>query len=99
MFGSTRAEVQRWQVDLERMSAECTTVGQRQLHPTAKAVTRNDLRAIAEEIASLIRRGEKDHRFDWTDANTVHVVGGRIIPSVWVQADGRKPPNAVAYGS
>lgn len=79
--GSTRAEMQHWQIDLDRMTAKCPTVGHRQVRPMAKAVRQKELEKRAEEIAVLIQNGAIDSQLRWKDAKTVNVVIEQIIPT------------------
>lgn len=81
VLGSTRAEVQRWQIDFDQMVAECTTSGHRQVGTMAEPVRQDDLQKLAEQIAVLIENGATDDRLNWKDSNTVHVVVEQIIPT------------------
>lgn len=51
VLGSTRAEQQRWGVDLDSRVAECQAIGYRQLYPRQAPV---DVKPIAEELTKLI---------------------------------------------
>jgi len=75
--GSTRAERQGWTVDLKTCSTEWEMVGHRQVTPMAP---RLDVRPIAEEIVTLVRRSKNDPRLHWRADGSVHVVITRIIP-------------------
>jgi hypothetical protein len=74
VLGSTRAEFQRWTVDLEKKSATCERVGHRQLSPMAK---RLDVRPIADEIAEKIVNGQPDDRLRWLGDGSVRVQMGK----------------------
>ncbi len=76
--GSSRAEVQQWEINLETRTAECATVGRRQLVPLAP---RLDVRPIAEEVAHLILAGDwQDSRLTWRPDGSVRVRIGMILP-------------------
>jgi hypothetical protein len=77
VLGSTRAELQRWSVDLDRWTATVDQVGRRQLSPTASRV---DVKPIAAEIAGLILGGVSDERLRWLGDGRVRIEMGRIFP-------------------
>jgi hypothetical protein len=77
VLGSTRAELQRWTIDLEQKIATCERTGHRQLSPMA---TRVDVKPIAEEIAGKIGGGERDDRLRWLPDGRVRVQMGEIFP-------------------
>ena len=81
VLGSTRAELHRWQVNLDEMTANCSMAGQRTVGPTSKAVRQNELQLVAQEIADLVRQAVTDPRLIWKDSDTVHVVIEQIIPT------------------
>lgn len=74
MLGSTRAELQRWTVDLDALTAHCARGGHRQLKAMAP---RLDLAPIVAEIAGLVRDGARDRRLKW-EGETVTVLVGSI---------------------
>ena len=76
-LGSTRAELQRWAVNLDRGTATCERAGHRQLSPMARRV---DVGPIAEEIAGLIVGGVIDDRLRWLGDGRVRLEVGRIFP-------------------
>ena len=78
ILGSTRAEVQRWAVDLNRQTATCEHAGHRQLSPMAQRV---DCGSLAGEIAGKIGSGEADDRLRWLGDGRVRVEVGRIFPA------------------
>jgi hypothetical protein len=75
--GSTRAELQHWEVNVETMTAEIKNTGRRQLEPMAQGV---DVNAIKAEIVRKILAGEEDPRLRWIEPGVVHVVLSRIFP-------------------
>ena len=77
VLGSTRAELQRWSVDLDRQTATCERTGHRQLSPMARRV---DVGPIADEVAGRIVVGKSDDRLSWLGDGRVRVVMARIFP-------------------
>jgi hypothetical protein len=77
VLGSTRAELERWTVDLDTQTATCERTGHRQLSPMA---TRVDVQPIADEIAEKIVNGQPDERLRWLPDGRVRVELGQIFP-------------------
>lgn len=77
VHGSTRAEMQHWQVDLDRKTAEVVGAGRRQLTRMSKAV---DVRPIAEEIAERVLAGDEDDRLRRSADGSVRLIAARVFP-------------------
>jgi hypothetical protein len=77
VMGSTRAELQRWTVDLHHQTASCESTGHRQLSPMAKRV---DVRPIADEVADKIVSGEADDRVHRLGDGRVRIEIGKVFP-------------------
>lgn len=75
-FGSSRAEIQRWTVNLDTRQASCESVGRRQLRPAAKPLKTQPL---VEKIAKLILKHRKDDRLKWISPAKVRVEIGLVI--------------------
>ena len=60
MLGSTRAELQHWEVNLDAETAEITKTGHRQLESMAPRIS---IKGMAVEIAQAILKGNDDKRF------------------------------------
>jgi len=75
--GSTRAEIQTWEVNINQKSAECINTGHRQLHPKQQSL---DIKGLASEIVDFIINKEKDERLEWKSEASVRVLIGKIIP-------------------
>jgi hypothetical protein len=61
--GSTRGELQRWQVNVETSEAECFRAGHRQLRPAAPPVRAQQL---ADEIVyAIVRHDTTNPAIDW----------------------------------
>ena len=85
VLGSTRAELQRWSVDLDRQTATCECTGHRQLSPMARRV---DVGSIADEVARKITSGEADDRLTLARRWACPGGGGQDLPrKVGIQAD------------
>jgi hypothetical protein len=76
--GSTRAELQHWQVNVDARTAEITGSGRRQLAPLADRV---DVEPIKEEIVRKILAGEEDSCLRWIEPGMVQVTLSRIFPN------------------
>jgi len=70
MCGSTRAELQHWEVNVHAETAEIVKTGHRQLHSMAPRIS---IKGLAEEIAQAILSGVK-HRGYSSDKS-----GGNIV--------------------
>lgn len=76
--GSTRAELQHWEVDVDRMTATIVKTGQRQVAPMARRVS---VMPVAQEIAEAALQGKSDERLRWLGGHCVHVVTSRLFPA------------------
>ena len=77
VLGSSRAEIQHWNVNVETRSATCSTGGHKQLTPMQ---ARLNVKPLAEEIVGLILERQIDRRLKWNANGRVRVVIGNIIP-------------------
>ena len=74
--GSTRAELQHWELNLDNQTASIVKEGHRQLQTMAPRVS---VKAIAEEIASLILSGSDDERILRLDDGSVKVRVSKVF--------------------
>ena len=75
---SSRADLHRWTVDVEKGEASWNPAGHRQLTPMAK---RFKAAPVAEEIVRLILEGvDCDPRLEWISRSEVHVDIANIVP-------------------
>ena len=74
--GSTRAELQHWEVNLDSETAEITKTGYRQLEPMAPRIS---VKGLAEKIAQAILNGDDDKRFFIDSHNGDLVVNASAI--------------------
>ncbi|WP_009962587.1 hypothetical protein [Verrucomicrobium spinosum] len=70
MNGSTRADLQYWEVNTEIVAAKIVKMGNRQKHAQAK---RWDHKPLALELANKIRNGQDDDRLRWKKNGTVTI--------------------------
>ena len=77
VLGSSRAELQEWNIDINERTATCSKVGHQQIHPMA---SRLDVRPLAQEVVQLILEDKSDERLKWNDNGSVRVHIGKILP-------------------
>lgn len=77
VMGSTRAELQHWEVDLVKQTATIVKTGHRQLSPMAKRVY---IKPLAEELLEAIRSGKEDDRLAWHGQDEVSLCTSFIFP-------------------
>lgn len=75
--GSSRAELQHWEVNVDTMTTKINDTSRRQLETMAKGV---DVEPIKAQIVRKILTGEEDPRLRWIEAGVVQVVLSRIFP-------------------
>jgi len=75
--GSTRAEIQCWEVNTATRIATCAICGHRQLTPMQP---RLDVRPLAEQVSHLIIESRPDSRLTWRLDGSVRVLVGEILP-------------------
>ena len=80
--GSTRAEIQDWQVNVETGAAMLVGSGRRQIYPMAK---RLDVGPLADQLASLIIQGERSEYLKWNKDGTVYVRFRKLLPEGFAQ--------------
>jgi len=78
VMGSTRAEVQHWEVDPYGATAQVVRSTHRQLSPMAPRV---DVQPLAQEVAARIAAGADDDRLKWSADRSIATVRiGVILP-------------------
>lgn len=86
--GSTYVEVQSWAVDVQSGLAEVICTTRRKLHASAP---RMDMKAIASEVAEIIRTGADDPRVKHQADGSVMVLTRELLPpSVKQTMEGRR---------
>lgn len=78
VMGSTRAELQHWEIDVAERTARLVKVGHRQLESMA---ARTDVKELAAEIALRIVSGEDDDRIKWFEDRSVKILVTKIFPT------------------
>lgn len=76
-YGSTRAEIQGWEVDCSNWTADINSVTRRQI---SRMAPRLDVKPLAAEVLNLILSGQNDPRLKWTGDKRVRINIGKIIP-------------------
>ena len=86
--GSSRAERERWYVDLKERTAQQASAGFKQIHPPAPAFTSKESRARADEVCAAVREGPNSASpllareiVAWKSENEVVVKGAALVPS------------------
>ena len=79
VLGSTRAELQRWIIDVNQASASCRRGSYRQLYPMSP---RLDVTPLAKRVVSLILAEQDDDCLKWRPGRSrVTIRTGKIIPA------------------
>lgn len=76
--GSTRGELQHWQVNLDEKTAQIVKSGHRQLKPMAKRIS---IQATAQEVVGLALAGAADDRIKWFEDGSVKIVASVVFPT------------------
>ena len=76
-FGSTRGEVQRWEVDVEKGTARLLGVSGRQIQPMQPPL---NVKPVAEELAERIVSGREDERLKRYEDGRVKLLIGEVVP-------------------
>ncbi len=75
--GSVYAEVQTWSIDVELLTASCTSGGKRLKRERQQ---RLKVEPLAEKVVHLIEGRRDDERLHWLSDSHVRVLIGNIIP-------------------
>jgi hypothetical protein len=78
VLGSTRGQLQHWEVDFDKHTARIVKTRYRQLESMAPRLS---VKALAEEIADRILNGEVDDRIERLEDGSVKVLISKIFPS------------------
>lgn len=76
-FGSSRAELQEWTINMDTRTKECQESGYRQIY---KQQSRWYAEPVAEEIAEIILSGDSDERIEWVNPKKVKVITRNFVP-------------------
>jgi hypothetical protein len=75
-YGSSKASIHKYRVNVDEKTADREIAGHRQLRPMNK---RLDVKPIAQEVAKLILDNRHDDRLKWSSNDKVTVLIGKII--------------------
>jgi hypothetical protein len=75
--GSTRAELQKWEIDVSRNTARIVAQSRRQL---VAMDARLDVKPLTAEIAAMILRAGEAPALKWVNHSRVRVLTGVVIP-------------------
>lgn len=75
VMGSSRAELQHWEVDVKKKTKTLFGLGRRQLTPMEK---RLNVKPLADEITKLILAHTEDDRLRWCEDGRVKVLLSKI---------------------
>jgi hypothetical protein len=78
VMGSTRGELQDWEVDVDKQTAVLVKSRHRQLEKMAPRIS---IKVLAEEFAERILSGEDDERIKRLEDGSVKVVVSTIFPA------------------
>jgi hypothetical protein len=78
VLGSTRGELQTWEINLTQGTATITALGYRQLEPMD---ARLDVKRLADETAAMVVSGCESPRLKWVNPNRVRVLTADVIPT------------------
>jgi hypothetical protein len=87
VMGSTRAEVQHWEVHTDIGSAELIRSTRRQLHSMA---TKWSAESLATELAEAIRNSKDHAKLNWRKKGTVALTGDSVPDGFKQTVAGRK---------
>ena len=76
--GSTRADLQRWNVDVDKGTARLVSIGRRQLQPMD---ARLDVKRLAVETAWMIVDGRHSPHLEWVSKDSVRIQTSIVIPT------------------
>ena len=77
VVGSSRAEIQKWELNIQDRIATCFgAIGYRQIYPMQ---SRLNVKPIAEDIANLIASHQNDERLKWYSVDRVQILIGMIL--------------------
>lgn len=75
--GSTRAEKQNWDLNLETDIATLSNGGYRQLRPKQQPM---NIKPIADDIARLVVENQRDNQLEWGADGSVRILIENILP-------------------
>lgn len=79
MMGSTRAEIQAWEVDLEGATASWEEAGVRQVRKPSARVTAKQIQRMARDVATAMRAGVEHPCVEWRRSGLVRVDASEVV--------------------
>jgi hypothetical protein len=79
--GSSRAELQRWTVDIDNRSAEVSDASYRQLEARQPSWTKDDAAKIVLEVSNVIRNSSQHQLVSWLKNGGAKVMINQIVPN------------------
>jgi hypothetical protein len=76
VLGSSRAERQKWGIDIIQKKADCAIVGYRQIRERQSKL---NVELLAKDIFKLICKGKKNDQLKWNNDGSVRIQIGKII--------------------
>ena len=80
VMGSSRAEIQRWTINIALKTTTVTEAGYRQLYPQQAPWTKAHAAKAAQEVSELINQQSEDELVTWLKNGGVRVMIGTIVP-------------------
>lgn len=77
VLGSTRGEIQRWEINVSEGAARIVSTGRRQL---VAMDARMDVKPLARDAAAMIIAGREAPQLKWASPNRVRIVTSKVIP-------------------
>lgn len=77
VYGSTRAELYLWELNVDQKIATCEYLKRKQVVPMQP---RLNVKPMAEELSLKITDHQPDHRLKWNKDGSVRVLIGKVIP-------------------
>lgn len=78
VLGSTRGELQTWEISVIQATARIVATSHRQLEPMA---ARLDVNSLATETAAMIVEGRESPWLKWSSPTRVRIVSGEVVPA------------------
>lgn len=79
-FGSSRAEMQLWSLNVETLHSEFEECGYRQINPRDRPLTKKKLKELVDRLVDKVLKGEQDPWLRWKNEDEFLVLIGQIIP-------------------
>ena len=78
VLGSTRAEIEAWEIDINARTAEANRTSYRQIEPRAKG---KSVKEVAQELVQSILSGNQAPQLKWKSTTSVQVLASLVFPT------------------